>query len=287
MPFGGTFNSYTSGTENLYKYNGKEEQEETGWYDYGARMQDPWLGRFFAEDRFAEKYYDLSPYQYGRNNPISFVDINGDSTYLVIYGAGYLNSERQGEPHDVGDGFKKSAEALAEQIRNGDTFDSERDAVLVIEAKTSDQFVDATNTEYESGKIASLTVFSHGYGGGIALGGQSTADGISQSEADAQVSDYDSREINGNNVSRVDASNFESSAYVTLNGCNIGGFGSNSFTQTFADHLGTPVRAFNNYSEFPTKGGDGKTLNYNGRMIRSVDRHSQNSVCTIFKPKKP
>lgn len=80
IPFGGTFNSYTSGTKNNYLYNGKELQDETQWYDYGARMQDPWLGRFFAQDRFTEKYYDLSPYQYGRNNPLLFIDVNGDST---------------------------------------------------------------------------------------------------------------------------------------------------------------------------------------------------------------
>ena len=37
-PFGLSFNSYTSGTENLYKYNGKEEQKSIGMYDYGARF---------------------------------------------------------------------------------------------------------------------------------------------------------------------------------------------------------------------------------------------------------
>jgi RHS repeat-associated protein len=62
-----------------YLYNGKELQEETDWYDYGARMQDPWLGRFFTQDRFSEKYYALTPYQYGADNPILFVDVNGDS----------------------------------------------------------------------------------------------------------------------------------------------------------------------------------------------------------------
>ncbi|MDH5608160.1 MAG: RHS repeat-associated core domain-containing protein [Cyclobacteriaceae bacterium] len=79
-PFGGTFNSSAGSPKNNYLYNGKELQEETEWYDYGARMQDPWLGRFFTQDRFAEKYYDLSPYQYGRNNPLLFIDVNGDST---------------------------------------------------------------------------------------------------------------------------------------------------------------------------------------------------------------
>lgn len=60
-PFGLTFNSYTSGTENLYKYNGKEEQKETGWYDYGARMHDPWLGRFFTQDRLQRNIMKAIP----------------------------------------------------------------------------------------------------------------------------------------------------------------------------------------------------------------------------------
>ena len=47
-------------------------------------MQDPWLGRFFTIDRFAEKYYDFTPYQYGANSPINFIDINGDSLWIQI-----------------------------------------------------------------------------------------------------------------------------------------------------------------------------------------------------------
>ena len=66
------------GVEN-YLYNGKELQQETEWYDYGARMYDPQLGRFFTQDRFAEKYLDFSPYQYAANNPILYIDVNGDS----------------------------------------------------------------------------------------------------------------------------------------------------------------------------------------------------------------
>ena len=80
--------------ENKLRYNGKELQDHEftdGWglqeYDYGARMQDPQLGRFWSPDRFADKYYTLSTYQYGACNPLRYVDINGDSILTFFYNA--------------------------------------------------------------------------------------------------------------------------------------------------------------------------------------------------------
>ena len=78
-PFGGTFAS--AGNVQPYKYNGKELDTKKGlnWYDYGARHYDTALGRFTTNDRFAEKYYSMSPYQYGANSPVVNIDVNGDS----------------------------------------------------------------------------------------------------------------------------------------------------------------------------------------------------------------
>ena len=81
-PFGGVFSS--TGDAQPYKYNGKELDRKGGldWYDYGARMYDAALGRFMKTDRFSEKYVSLSPYQYGANNPVNNIDVNGDSLLL-------------------------------------------------------------------------------------------------------------------------------------------------------------------------------------------------------------
>ncbi|NOY49657.1 MAG: RHS repeat-associated core domain-containing protein [Chlorobi bacterium] len=67
--------SYT----NNYKYNGKELQTDFGldWYDYGARFYDPQLARFHTLDPLAENYNFQSPFAYGANNPIRFIDFMG------------------------------------------------------------------------------------------------------------------------------------------------------------------------------------------------------------------
>jgi len=64
--------------------------ESLNWYDYGARFYDPQIGRFPTQDRFSERYYSLSNYQYAANNPVLMIDVNGDSLWVNYKGNNIL-----------------------------------------------------------------------------------------------------------------------------------------------------------------------------------------------------
>ncbi|QQQ27176.1 DUF6443 domain-containing protein [Chryseobacterium indoltheticum] len=71
------YNALAGNSSYQYNYNGKELQEDTGMYDYGARFYMPDLGRWGVADPMAEVTPHLSSYHYANNNPIMFNDPTG------------------------------------------------------------------------------------------------------------------------------------------------------------------------------------------------------------------
>jgi len=76
---------------NPYLYNGKEANGHLGvnLYDYGARMYDPAIGRWFVVDPMAELAPDWTPYRYGFNNPLKYTDPTG----MFEYSDGYSTQD--------------------------------------------------------------------------------------------------------------------------------------------------------------------------------------------------
>ena len=90
-PFGAPYadDDAISGTDiQPYKYNGKELDLMHGLntYDYGARQYYSILGRWDRVDALAEKKPWQSPYVYGKNNPIKFIDPDGNEDFDIFMG---------------------------------------------------------------------------------------------------------------------------------------------------------------------------------------------------------
>jgi RHS repeat-associated protein len=61
-------------------FNGKEKNPEIedGNYDFGARMYDSRVGRWWSVDAFASSYPPISPFSFALNSPIIFIDPDGN-----------------------------------------------------------------------------------------------------------------------------------------------------------------------------------------------------------------
>ncbi|MGM0613623.1 MAG: RHS repeat domain-containing protein [Bacteroidota bacterium] len=70
-----------NGNRYRFGFNGMEMDDEVNCngnsYDFGARLYSPRIGRWMAMDPLAYKYPGYSPYNFGLNNPIYFIDQDG------------------------------------------------------------------------------------------------------------------------------------------------------------------------------------------------------------------
>ena len=87
LPYGEVFLEKQSTTyATPYKFNGKELDEETGLYYYGARYMNPRLSIWYGCDPLQEKYPNISTYSYCAVNPVNAIDSDGK---LIIFINGF------------------------------------------------------------------------------------------------------------------------------------------------------------------------------------------------------
>ena len=78
LPYGELLVDEHSSSEDLpYKFNGKQFDEETGLYYYGARYMNPMASIWYGVDPLAEKYTTTGGYVYTLDNPIRMIDLDG------------------------------------------------------------------------------------------------------------------------------------------------------------------------------------------------------------------
>jgi RHS repeat-associated protein len=87
LPFGETLvDEHLNSHNTPFKFNGKELDDETGNYYYGARYYNPKWSIWLSVDPLAEETPDWTPYRYAFNNPLRFTDPDGmfenDDWYL-------------------------------------------------------------------------------------------------------------------------------------------------------------------------------------------------------------
>jgi RHS repeat-associated protein len=86
-PFGMTMpgrNFSSQSSEYRYGFNGKEKENSTaeGSYDFGARIYDVRIGRWFADDPKFALNPGWSPYSYCYNSTLVYIEPNGEIPIL-------------------------------------------------------------------------------------------------------------------------------------------------------------------------------------------------------------
>jgi RHS repeat-associated protein len=85
----GSVISYNNLAKNKYLYEGKEYQADANWMDFGARMYNPSIGRWFNADPMSQM---ASPYDYNGGDPINRIDPDGrffkELAEVVVRGMG-------------------------------------------------------------------------------------------------------------------------------------------------------------------------------------------------------
>ena len=79
----------------------------TGYTDFGARQYNPTLRRWMTPDPLSEKYYGVSPYAFCNNNPVNFVDPDGEFPLFSNIVGGFVSAGVEYGSQVIGNFFSR------------------------------------------------------------------------------------------------------------------------------------------------------------------------------------
>lgn len=105
----------SSTDEYRYGFQGQLKDDELkgegNSYDFGARMYDPRIGRWFKPDRLKTKFPDISAYVFSMDNPIIFIDYDGND--IIIFLKEYNNTTTHFHSQDYYRVKKQQSESMS------------------------------------------------------------------------------------------------------------------------------------------------------------------------------
>ena len=101
LPYGELLVDEHSSSEDLpYKFSGKQFDEETGLYYYGARYYEPRLSLWMSVDPLECKHPEISTYCQANNNPIKYIDPDGLDNFIINEVSGeIIRQKTDGKTH--------------------------------------------------------------------------------------------------------------------------------------------------------------------------------------------
>ena len=118
LPYGELLVDEHSSTEEMpYKFNGKELDEETGLYYYGARYMNPRTSLWYGVDPLAEKYPSIGGYVYCAGNPIIRIELNGNDWILATGQRVYWYGGSYGDKRELKHTYKSTSGAKNVSVR--------------------------------------------------------------------------------------------------------------------------------------------------------------------------
>ena len=246
VPFGEVFIEERNNTWNTpYLFNAKEFDEETGMYYYGARYYEPRLSLWMSVDKLSEENPNVSTYCYTDNNPIKYLDPDGNKKVVVTGGLDNHNknpmnfilaSKIQINNYLSRRSNRESVNWLIfdldyskRQKENFSNWAKRKGVAIKFVKTTSDVIRELNKSKKDNDKITELSIFAHGTASNVAFGYENTGVEYIYIKNPTNMNNY--------NIGQLSREDFANNARIDLYSCNsasLFGFGEKTFATTDA-----------------------------------------------------